>query len=173
MAKKISLREFQKDLAERLAGMKDKQVNRAWLAVLAGPEGWLLELEESGEILSVPPIAPVPLSRRWFCGLTNVRGNLFSVVDFPQFLGLGPVVNGSESRLLLIGARHSINTALLVSRAIGLRSPDDFEVDRRFKDDRPWVGGGVRDSQDRLWKRLSVRNLLADPRFLDAAREAL
>ena len=44
-----------------------------------------------------------------------------------------------------------------------------FENDRRFRDDRPWVVGGLRDSQDRLWKRLSARALLADPRFLDAS----
>jgi len=172
MAKRISLREFQQDLATRLAGTRNTEAKPALLAVLAGAEGWLLDLSDSGEILSVPPIAPVPLSREWFRGLTNVRGNLFSVVDFPAFLGLTPVVPSGESRLLLVGAKHGVNTALLVSRAIGLRNPDDFETDRRFKDDRPWVSGGLRDSQDRLWKRLAVRSLLADPRFLDAARGA-
>lgn len=169
MAKRISLREFQQDLTSRLARTKDSDAKPALLAVLAGTEGWLLDLADSGEILAVPPVAAVPLGRDWFRGLTNVRGNLFSVVDFPSFLGLAPVVIGSESRILLVGAKHGVNTALLVSRAIGLRNPDDFELDARFHDDRPWVSGGLRDSQDRLWKRLSVRQLLADPRFLDAA----
>jgi len=168
MAKRISLREFQQDLSSRLAGTKNSNAKPALLAVLAGPEGWLLDLADSGEIMALPSVAPVPLAREWFRGLANVRGNLFSVVDFPSFLGLAPVVAGSEARLLLVGAKHGVNTALLVSRAIGLRNPDDFETDRRFRDDRPWVVGGLRDSQDRLWKRLSARALLADPRFLDA-----
>lgn len=170
MAKRISLREFQQDLATRLAGTRDAPAKPALLAVLAGSEGWLVDLAESGEILAVPPIAPVPLAREWFRGLTNVRGNLYSVVDFPAYLGLASVVPGSEARLLLVGAKQGVNTALLVSRAAGLRNPDDFEVDRRFRDDRPWVAGGLRDRQDRLWKKLSARHLLADPRFLDAAR---
>ena len=170
MAKRISLREFQQDLSTRLAATHKTEARLGWLAIQAGSEGWLIDLAESGEILSPPPLAAVPLCREWFRGLTNVRGNLFSVVDFPAFLGQAPVAASSEARLLLIGARHSINTALLVSRAIGLRNPDDFETDRRFRDDRPWVLGALRDSQDRLWKRLSARHLLVDPRFLDAAR---
>ncbi|MCX9155801.1 chemotaxis protein CheW [Niveibacterium sp. 24ML] len=169
MAKRISLREFQQDLSNRLAGTKNSTAKPALLAVLAGGEGWLVDLTDTGEILAVPPIAPVPLTHEWFRGLANVRGNLFSVVDFPAFIGLAPVVSSSESRLLLIGSRLGINTALLVSRAIGLRNPDDFEVDPRFQDPRPWVASGLRDSQDRLWKRLSVRHLLGDSRFLDAA----
>lgn len=170
MAKRISLREFQQDLSARLAATRTSNAKSALLAVQVGPEGWLIDLAESGEILSPPPVAPVPLAREWFRGLTNVRGKLYSVVDFPAFLGLASVSSGSEARLLLIGAKHSINTALLVSRAIGLRNPDDFESDRRFRDDRPWVAAGLRDSQDRLWRHLSARHLLADPRFLDAAR---
>ncbi|WP_374511930.1 chemotaxis protein CheW [Niveibacterium sp.] len=169
MAKRISLREFQQDLSNRLAGTKNAPAKPALLAVLAGGEGWLVDLADTGEILAVPPIAPVPLTQDWFRGLANVRGNLFSVVDFPAFLGLSQVVTGSESRLLLVGARLGVNTALLVSRAIGLRNPDDFDVDPRFHDPRPWVAGGLRDSQDRLWKRLSVRQLLAEQRFLDAS----
>lgn len=169
MAKRISLREFQQDLSTRLAGTRNSQAKPGLLAILAGTEGWLVDLTDSGEILSVPPVAPVPLTCEWFRGLTNVRGNLFSVVDFPAFLGLPPVVSGGQSRLLLVGAGHGVNTALLVNRAIGLRNPDDFDPDPRFRDARPWVGGGLRDNQDRLWKRLSVRHLLTDARFLDAS----
>lgn len=170
MAKRISLREFQQDLSTRLSATHRSEARLAWLAIQAGNENWLIDLADSGEILSPPPIATVPLSRDWFRGLTNVRGNLFSVVDFPAFLGQTPVTMSSEARLLLVGAKHGINTALLVSRAIGLRNPDDFEPDRRFHDERPWILGALRDSQDRQWRRLSARHLLADPRFLDAAR---
>ncbi len=170
MANRINLREFQQDLANRIAQTRESEGAPVLLAVVAGADGWLLDLSDSGEILSVPTIAPVPLARDWFRGLTNIRGDLFSVVDFAAFLGLAPVVTGSAARLLLVGVRHGVNTALLVSRALGLRNPEDFVSDRRFKDDRPWVTEGLRDSQGRLWKRLAVRNLLADPRFLDAAR---
>ena len=42
-------------------------------------------------MIPVPPITPVPLTRPWFRGVANVRGNLYSVVDFAAFVGVGAV----------------------------------------------------------------------------------
>jgi twitching motility protein PilI len=169
MAKKRqSLREFQQDLTRRLAEVKLTGRRSALLAVNAGPENWLLDLSEAGEIIAAPSLTPVPLTRNWFRGLANVRGNLYSVVDFAAFCGESPTQLTSDARILLIGTRQGMNTALLVSRALGLRNPEDFDPDDVVVDSRAWVGGAVRDSQDRLWRKLTVRPLLADARFLDA-----
>lgn len=168
MAKRISLREFQQDLTKRLADMSGANRRSALLAITAGNENWLVDLSDAGEIIAAPALTEVPLTRIWFRGLANVRGNLFSVVDLAAFCGepLPPLTN--DSRMMLIGAKHGLHTALLVSRALGLRNPDDFEVDESFTDSRPWIGSALRDHQNRLWKRLVIRPLLADPRFLDA-----
>lgn len=172
MAKRISLREFQQDLTKRLAAEMSGAARRsALLAVTAGGENWLIDLSEAGEIIAAPSLTTVPLTRNWFRGLANVRGNLFSVVDLAAFCGdpLPPMTN--DSRMMLIGAKHGLHTALLVSRALGLRNPDDFEVDENFTDTRPWIGGALRDHQNRQWKQLIVRPLLSDPRFLDAGAD--
>lgn len=168
MAKRISLREFQQDLTKRLADMSGANRRSALLAITAGNENWLVDLSDAGEIIAAPALTEVPLTRTWFRGLANVRGNLFSVVDLAAFCGepLPPLTN--DSRMMLIGAKHGLHTALLVSRALGLRNPDDFETDESFTDSRPWIGSAVRDHQNRLWKRLVIRPLLADPQFLDA-----
>jgi len=168
MAKRISLREFQQDLTKRLADMSGANRRSALLAITAGNENWLVDLSDAGEIIAAPALTEVPLTRIWFRGLANVRGNLFSVVDLAAFCGdpLPPLTN--DSRMMLIGAKHGLHTALLVSRALGLRNPDDFEVDESFTDSRPWIGSALRDHQNRLWKRLVIRPLLAEPRFLDA-----
>lgn len=171
MAKRQSLREFQQDLTRRLTEVKLSGRRSALLAVSAGPENWLLDLSEAGEIIATPQLTPVPLTCPWFSGLANVRGNLYSVVDFAAFCGEAPTQLNSESRILLVGAKQGMNTALLVSRALGLRNPEDFDADDGIVDQRSWVTGAVRDSQDRLWRKLAVRPLLADPRFLDATLE--
>lgn len=168
MTKRISLREFQQDLTRRLEEAGKSARQPALLAVTAGSDNWLVELADAGEIIAAPSITEVPLTRSWFLGLANVRGNLFSVVDLAAYCGETPVPPTGDSRMLLIGAQHGLNTALLVTRALGLRNPDDFEVDDSFTSAHPWIGGALRDHQNRLWKRLVVRALLADPRFLDA-----
>lgn len=171
MAKRISLREFQQDLTKRLTEIKSSGRRAALLAVNAGSENWLVDLTDAGEIIAAPQLTPVPLTHHWFRGLTNVRGNLYSVVDLAAFCGEGITTVNADSRMMLIGTRHGLNTALLVSRALGLRNPEDFESDDEYIDNRPWVAGAVRDTQGRQWKKLVVRPLLTDTRFLDAAAD--
>ena len=170
MAKRISLHEFQAGLARRLADAKDSRAS-AVLGVQAGKRNWLIDLTEAGEILAVPPLATVPLAEPWFRGLASVRGNLFGVVDFASFHGDAPILPVGHARLLLIGVRHELNCAILVSRALGLRSIDDFEVASSATDpERPWVGDVLHDSLGTPWTRLKVAELLNHPRFLDAAQ---
>ena len=67
--------------------------------------------------------------------------------------------------------RDSLNCALLVTRALGLRSLEDFELLPSSPDaDQPWIGDQLRDARGTAWTRLKVADLLNNPRFLDAAQ---
>lgn len=167
MARRVSLREFQESLVRRLAEARTGD-RRTLLAVEAGGENWLLDLTDTGEILPVPPLAPVPLTRTWYRGIANVRGTLYGVVDFSGFHGGQAIAPGGLARLLLFNARHATNSALLFSRTTGLRSPEEFEPDNGPDDERPWVAEKFRDMQNRVWLRLDIARLLGDPRFLEA-----
>jgi twitching motility protein PilI len=117
----------------------------------------------------VPPITPVPLTRPWFKGVTNIRGNLFSVVDFPAFLGAAPVNVAAESRLLLIGDRFRMGSALLVDRSLGLRNP--AQLTARPKSSRSsWVKGEFVDQEGRIWQELDVPQLVQQQDFLAVAQ---
>lgn len=166
---RTSLREFQERLARRLAEAGTAE-RRGLLGFSCGAEQWLIELAEAGEILPPPPLSPVPLARPWYRGLANVRGTLFSVIDFARFNGQPPVPPGGNARLLLVGARQGINTALLVNASTGLRSHEDFEQTAE-RDPRPWVAHTLRDLQGRSWLKVDPGQLLAHPTFLDAGPE--
>jgi twitching motility protein PilI len=105
MAERLSLKDYQRGLAERL---REAGAGRmaSKLGVQLGTETWLVDLGDAGEVLPVPAVTPVPLTQPWFKGVANVRGNLYSVIDFPAFLGVGggPWAN---SRLLLLGERRA------------------------------------------------------------------
>ncbi len=164
-----SLREFQERLARRLAEAAGSE-RRGLLGFQCGNDNWLIELAEAGEILPPPPLSAVPLTRPWFRGLANVRGSLYGVVDFATFNGQPPISPGGRARLLLIGARHGIHSALLVSSSSGLRSHEDFEH-APADDAPPWVARRLRDMQGREWLQLDPARLLAQPAFLDAGLE--
>src|SRR5262245_30302866 len=120
---RLSLRDYQRELAERLR-QADSARSASKLGVQVGAQSWLIDLVEAGEVMPVPPVTAVPLSRPWFRGVANVRGNLYSVVDFAAFLGAGTSAGGGEgARLLLLGERFRSAAALLIDRSLGLRNP--------------------------------------------------
>lgn len=168
MAKRISLREFQEGLARRLAEARTAD-RRTLLGVEAGGRNWLMPLADAGEILSVPALAEVPLTQTWFRGLANVRGTLHGVVDFGLWTQGPATPPQGHARLVLVGVRHGVNTAILVSRALGLRSPDDFEPsDEPAPPESPWITGIWRDVQGHPWLHLDIPSLLNHPAFLES-----
>jgi twitching motility protein PilI len=166
MAKKGSLREFQAHLAERLAGASGQSA-AGLLGVQSGADFWLLKLSDSGEIVPLSPLTGVPLTRPWFAGIANIRGNLYSVVDFAAFRGGEPTPQNAGSRLLLIGTRYGCNAALLVTRLLGLRNIDDLQPASADPDAAPWAVDAYTDNAGRRWKMLDVRRLLDDERFME------
>lgn len=166
MANRISLREFQKDLAERLSSARRGEATRASLGIQAGQEYWLLDLGDAGEILPTPDLTHVPLTQSWFDGIANIRGTLYAVVDFSAFQGGVPISRSGENRLLLVGGRFGMNSALRVTRALGLRNLDEMELQQET-DSRPWVGEQYVDKQGRIWRRLMLKNLLSQTQFLE------
>jgi twitching motility protein PilI len=166
MAKKISLREFQQGLVSRIQNATEATVTSARLGVQAGPENWLLELTDASEVVPLPRLTPAPLTQPWFCGVANVRGNLYSVVDFSAYQGYESTPQNVDSRLLLVNNRYLSNSALLVSRMLGLRSVEDFTRLARAPDAKPWVAAEYRDKSGASWKQLDLRKLVEDPEFL-------
>ncbi len=166
MARKSSLREFQAHLAARLAGAVDQKA-AGLLGIQSGSDFWLLNLHESGEIIPLPPLTGVPLTKPWFVGIANIRGNLYSVSDFSALQGKEPTPLNASSRLLLIGTRYGNNAALLVTRMLGLRNMDDMTPAVGDPEAPSWAREAFTDKEGRRWKMLDVRELLADERFMD------
>ena len=188
MAKRISLREFQQSLSERLVSARRGEGGHTLLGIESGAEDlpggshWLIDLADSGEVAPLPQLTPAPLTKPGFAGIANIRGVLYSVVDFSAWRGGTPTPRNAQSRLLLVGARHGINSALLVRRALGLRPQLQMHAAREagigapqsaqgtsFAETMPWLGGRFTDAQGVTWTQLRIPALLADPNYLDIA----
>ena len=172
MARKTSLRAFQEGVVAKLqaisAGSDIAPASKLGLQV--GNQYWLVDLADIGEVIPPPELAPVPLTYPWFAGVANVRGNLFSVVDFSLFCGGDPVAAGTENRLLLANTKFSVNSGLLVSRVLGLRHPDQLQPRQTQGDRPPWVKAEYEDGEGHRWRELNVQALVSDQGFLQAGR---
>jgi twitching motility protein PilI len=165
MAARVSLREYQRSLAERLR-TADAAAMASKLGMQVGADAWLVDLADAGEVLPVPPIRALALTKTWFRGVTNVRGNLYSVVDFSAFFGGAPAAVSDQSRLLLLAERFRIGTALLVDRSLGLRNPTELRQVEHTGGHPAWLRGEFVDAAGTKWKELDVPELVQDADFL-------
>jgi twitching motility protein PilI len=165
MAKQISLRDFQQALAQRLREAQTEAAPTSRLGVQAGGGNWLLKLDDAGEVLPLPEISSVPLTKSWYLGLANIRGVLESVVDFGAFMGGEPTARVPDCRLLLIADRFQSFSGLLISRMLGLRNVQSLET-AESAPNRPWVGATYRDREGHAWHELDVGALVAHDEFL-------
>jgi twitching motility protein PilI len=160
MSKRLNLREFQQNLSNRIHA-KDRSAERiTTLGVQIAGQHWLVEMTDISEVLPLPSLTYVPLSKPWFRGVANVRGSLYCIADMADYLGGGATVNDAANRVLLVAERHEFNAALLVERVLGLRDAKAWQQSN--------VEGLVeyRDEQGVLWRKLDVVGLLGQTEFL-------
>src|SRR5512146_245866 len=161
MSKRFNLREFQQTVLDRLQAQVEGGSNPAsTLGVQVGEEFWLVAMSDINEVLSPPPLTRVPLTKPWYCGVANVRGNLYGIIDFAVYTGGAPIPHEGQSRVLLAGQKFAFNAGLLVSRVLGLRNATDWQ--------RSEQGGETRlqDESGQVWRKLEMAKLLQQPEFL-------
>ena len=167
MAARLSLHEYQRNLSARLVGAATAQAVTK-LGFRAGERRWLIDLADAGEVIPVPSIVKVPLTRVWYAGIANIRGNLYSVVDFAALVGNRPVAAGDDARLLLIGSKYRCGSGLLVDAVSGLYRNDQFSPAKSTAD-LPWTASVYTDAQGSGWHHLDVGRLVAHQEFLQVS----
>lgn len=165
MSKKFNLREFQTRLSQQLQAAASRDTSGSRLGFRVGDANWLVSLTDTEEVLPVPPIVKVPGARRWFRGLANIRGNLFAVSDFSDFMGQGVTPEHNECRLLVPHRDFGVNAALLVRGTLGLRNIVRYQS-REAAAPFPWVNRQYADESGAHWHDLDFGRLLGTPEFL-------
>ncbi len=170
MARRGSLIEFQENLSKRLATAQSRASASSMLAVQSGGIAWVLPLRDAGEVMPVPPLAAVPLTHNWYAGVANVRGNLYSVIDFASFCGKGATPKHPSNRLMLCGQRFGLNAGILIQQVLGLRDasglkPADGEIGV-VAASQPWIGVALEDAGGQRYQTLNVEALIESTEFM-------
>jgi len=154
---------------EKTGPAEQKQATN-WSGVIfrAGDYRLICGIDEINEILDLPTLTPIPLSKPWLLGLANVRGNLVSVCDHMWFLtGVRSPIT-THSRLLLTDIMgHPV--ALLVDEIFGQRHlhTENARSSKTYK--KTPLSSCVSKEYpvgDEIWGELNLRSLLADPQFM-------
>ncbi len=132
----------------------------------------VLPIQSVAELAVCENITPVPLTQPWVRGLTNVRGQLYTVVDLSVFFGGGETRLSRDARIIMLADR-GLNSCILVSGVQGLKVLQD--QDPVAIESPP---GGILDDyfseqveiDGEPWMVFDVAAMLDDQRFLDPSR---
>jgi twitching motility protein PilI len=167
-SRRTRLRQYQEQLLERMQAARTSSGARAHqLGVEIGGQRYLLELLDAGEIVPVPALTAVPLTRPWYLGLANIRGGLVGVVDLGLYFGEreaeaeAPAGTATASasgtaRLVTFAPALGMPCALLATRVYGLRHAADMQPEDAH----------LRDADGVVWTPLALAALVKEERFL-------
>jgi len=168
VAQTSNLREFQeailsklKDAASQVGGESSSR-----LGVTVGDKRFLINLQDVKEVLPVPPMQLVPFTQPWFLGVANVRGNLYSISDLAQFIGMPPTPKSANNRILLLSTESTAQVALLVDSLIGLRSVQGMQVQSVDGEADFFSMNVYKDAEGWDWLELDVEALVQNKRFV-------
>ena len=168
MAQTSNLREFQeailsklKDAASQVGGESSSR-----LGVNVGDKRFLINLQDVKEVLPVPPMQLVPFTQPWFLGVANVRGNLYSISDMAQFMGMQPTPKSMNNRILLLSTESTAQVALLVESLIGLRSIQGMQLQSAETDAAYFSMNAYQDTEGGDWLELDVEALVQSKSFV-------
>ena len=109
----------------------------------------------------------MPHTHPWHLGVANVRGNLYSVVDFARFLGRESLGVGAQSRLVLFGPRAGdLNAGIVVQRVLGLRNLAELAPSGSVQGAPAWYAQRWIDADGRSWQEIDLSRLARDDAFL-------
>jgi twitching motility protein PilI len=168
VAQTSNLREFQeailsklKDAANQVGGESSSR-----LGVTVGNKRFLINLQDVKEVLPVPPMQLVPFTQPWFLGVANVRGNLYSISDLAQFMGMPPTSKSINNRILLLSTESTAQVALLVDSLIGLRSIQGMQLQPAEGEADFFSMNVYKDAESGDWLELDVEALVQNKNFV-------
>ncbi len=168
----MSIEEYQHTLTEQIQSAIKDDTSSTVLGVAVGEDRYLIPMVEVSEVIQIPKLTQVPLTQPWFIGLASVRGNLYGITDLGVYLGGNSTQFNLKSRILLASPENKMFSGFIVNSMLGIRNLSEFTPVNSAKKKLPkGVTANYKDTEGRLWRELSLYELIRDEKFLQIARE--
>jgi purine-binding chemotaxis protein CheW len=113
--------------ADRALRRKAGQWAKYIVFSIAGTE-YAIRMDNVFEVQRPPAITSIPNVPEWVRGITNLRGDIISIVDLRGFLGIETIGFRPHTRVIVVRAnKEELMTGLVVDQVIGIRT---LRVDR-------------------------------------------
>ena len=119
------------------------------------------------EIQRIPQITALPHGPDWLRGVTNMRGDVLSVVDLRMLLGIELAERSQDERMVVVkSTKEELAIGWIVDRVVGIRGIEPSEV--KPSSELPVAAlasfiAGIIQRDDRLIAVLDVNRVLSSP----------
>jgi purine-binding chemotaxis protein CheW len=144
--------------------------HKQFILFAVGDTQFSIPLSNTLEIGHQPDITPLPNLPKWVLGISNIRGEIISLINFRAFLGIPSSGANGERRFIIIH-NQKIKVGIIVDRIMGILSldPSDGEIQSN-----PYRKGeianyiqGAAVSGESVTNILDIDKLLSSPRMTD------
>lgn len=141
------------------------------LAFQLGAHKYLVPITDVSEVLSINEYTHIPRSPSWLVGISNVRGNLITLLDLHNFIFYKKTNSKYTSKRMLLVKQDTHYYGLIIDSIIGMKSfnaeQGSDEVPPGFDTEHIDHISAFYRSGEEWFAALSINSLLADPRFTE------
>lgn len=101
-------------------------VTSRYLSFTLGSEDYAIPLLSVREVIALPEVTPIPFTPPYFLGIMNLRGQVISVIDLRQKLGIKP--NPTSENAVIICDLGAVSLGVVVDSINSVLSPAPSEV---------------------------------------------
>lgn len=171
MVERVTLQQFQDELARKLAESAHRPLAATWLGVSWQGVRALLPLTQAGEISNPTALQRMPHTKDWVLGVASVRGVLTVLVDWVRLLGLippaTPTQGGELAYWVSLNEAMGVGAALCVDQLLGLHGSEQWQVATTNAPLHPGIRQVWRDAQGDPWYELDLKTIVESAEFQD------
>ncbi|ACM61308.1 purine-binding chemotaxis protein CheW [Caldicellulosiruptor bescii] len=92
-----------------------------------GKQNFAFSLDNVKEIIKVPSITPVPLTKSHVAGLINLRGDVIPVLNLREKYRIESYIKSEDARIIII-EKNNVKIGMLVDKVLNISSIDQSQV---------------------------------------------
>lgn len=170
MSSRQHLRDFQRQLAEKLARSEREGRLADWLAMRTGDHHYLLPLSHLGEVVPHMTRLSLPHVKPWVLGVSGLRSGLCVLLDLGRWLGLPNLGEGGPATApawVSFAPALGVQAAFRVDTLLGLRQRAAFQAGSASASPALGLHAHWRDGQGQDWLELNLLAMAQNPDFLN------
>ncbi len=122
-----------------------------WVTFQLGQETYAVVVKKVREILRINNISPVPGAPEYIVGITNIRGNVVSVIDGRRRINLSSTEYSDLSRMIVMESEDDI-VAVVVDKVVNIIDLPESSIESNPKlhkgDNSKYITGVITHSDD-------------------------